>query len=279
MPSINILVNIPPVSGNPDNNANIIDSIDAFIAGLNPPAGTTVATSVVTKTVGAPVNNSVPIVPPKTDEEMKDFVLKHSAELVESSVKSIIELQKITVATGDPEMMAGLASLIAANTTDPNTMYVVSGSNVTAGTSGTSGAAGAAGTSGTSGVTPTTFPFTGSAIISGSVIITGSAQGNVVAVSVASNTASIDLNAGNFFTVTLANNATTHFNVTGLNPGENANIFVTTGTVSTASFSSNITQPSGSSYLPSSGSGVKDVLSLVVESGTVAHLVNAKRFI
>ena len=116
MPSINILVNIPPVSGNPDNNANIIDSIDAFIAGLNPPAGTTVATSVVTKTVGAPVNNSVPIVPPKTDEEMKDFVLKHSAELVESSVKSIIELQKITVATGDPEMMAGLASLIAAST-------------------------------------------------------------------------------------------------------------------------------------------------------------------
>ena len=116
MPSINILVNIPPVSGNPDNNANIIDSIDAFIAGLNPPASTTVATSVVTKTVGAPVNNSVPIVPPKTDEEMKDFVLKHSAELVESSVKSIIELQKITVATGDPEMMAGLASLIAAST-------------------------------------------------------------------------------------------------------------------------------------------------------------------
>lgn len=116
MPSINILVNIPPVSGNPDNNANIIDSIDAFIAGLNPPAGTTVATSVVTKTVGAPANNSVPVVPPKTDEEMKDFVLKHSAELVESSVKSILELQKITVATGDPEMMAGLASLIAAST-------------------------------------------------------------------------------------------------------------------------------------------------------------------
>ena len=115
MYSINILVNIPPVSGNPDNNANIIDSIDAFIAGLNPPAGTTVATSIVTKTVGAPANNT-PVIPPKTDDEMKDFVLKHSAELVESSVKSIIELQKITVATGDPEMMAGLASLIAAST-------------------------------------------------------------------------------------------------------------------------------------------------------------------
>ena len=127
-------------------------------------------------------------------------------------------------------------------------------------------------------VTPI-FPYTGSAQITGSIIITGSAQGNVVAVTVASNTASIDMNAGNFFTVTLANNATTHFNVTNLNPGENANIFVTTGTVSSASFSSNIKQPSGSAYLPSSGSGVTDVLSLVALNSTTAYIVNAKRFI
>jgi hypothetical protein len=100
-----------------------------------------------------------------------------------------------------------------------------------------------------------------------------------VAVSVASNTASIDMNAGNFFTVTLANNATTHFNVTGLSAGENANIFVTTGTVSTASFSTNIKQPSGSAYLPSSGSGVTDLLSLAALNSSTAYLVNAKRFI
>jgi hypothetical protein len=138
-------------------------------------------------------------------------------------------------------------------------LYVISGSAVT-------------------GLT-TTFPFTGSAVISGSLIITGSAIGNVVAVTVASNTASIDMNAGNFFSVTLGNSATTHFNVTGLNPGENANIFVTTGTVSTASFSSNVKQPSGSAYLPSSGSNVVDVLSLVAASTSVAYLVNSKRFI
>jgi hypothetical protein len=139
---------------------------------------------------------------------------------------------------------------------------------------------GAAGSSGTSGINgAAAFPYTGSAIISGSIIITGSAQGNVVAVSVASNTASIDMNAGNFFTVTLANSATTHFNVTNLNPGENANIFVTTGTISSASFSSNIKQPSGSAYLPSSGSGITDVLSLVALNSTNAYIVNAKRFI
>jgi hypothetical protein len=67
--------------------------------------------------------------------------------------------------------------------------------------------------------------------------------------------------------------------VTNLNPGENANIFVTTGTVSTASFSSNVRQPSGSAYLPSSGSGITDVLSLVALNSTTAYVVNAKRFI
>jgi hypothetical protein len=110
-------VNVPPVSGSPTNNASIIDQIDSFIAGLNPPAGTTVATSVVTKTLtGTPTPLAAPIVPPKTNEEVEAFVLKHSADLVENSVKSIMELQKLTVATGDPEMMAGLASLIAAST-------------------------------------------------------------------------------------------------------------------------------------------------------------------
>ena len=110
-------MNVPPVSGSPTNNASIIDQIDSFIAGLNPPAGTTVATSVVTKTLtGTPTPSAAPMVPPKTNEEMEAFVLKHSADLVENSVKSIMELQKLTVATGDPEMMAGLASLIAAST-------------------------------------------------------------------------------------------------------------------------------------------------------------------
>ena len=110
-------MNVPPVSGSTTNNASIIDQIDSFIAGLNPPAGTTVATSVVTKTLtGTPTPSIVPVVPPKTNEEMEAFVLKHSADLVENSVKSIMELQKLTVATGDPEMMAGLASLIAAST-------------------------------------------------------------------------------------------------------------------------------------------------------------------
>lgn len=129
------------------------------------------------------------------------------------------------------------------------------------------------------GAGASTFPFTGSAIISGSLQITGSAYGNVVAVTVASNTASIDLAAGNFFTATLANNATTFFNFTNVRPGVTANLVLTTGTVSTASFSSNVKQPSGSSYLPTSGSGRIDALSVAAVDTSNLYLVASKFFI
>ena len=94
----------------PENNQQIIDQIDSFIAGLSPEDKETVSKDTSRVTTSIAVNT------PKTTEEMQTFVIQHSAELVENSVKSIMELQKLTVATGDPEMMAGLASLIAAST-------------------------------------------------------------------------------------------------------------------------------------------------------------------
>lgn len=101
---------------NPADNQQIIDQIDNFIKGLDAPPGTTVAASVVTRTSNEEKKDEVKVEVPKTGDEMREFVAKHSAELVQNSVKSIMELQKLTVATGDPEMMAGLASLIAAST-------------------------------------------------------------------------------------------------------------------------------------------------------------------
>ena len=94
----------------PANNQQIIDQIDSFIAGLSPEDK-----EIVSKDTSK-VTTSIAVNTPKTTEEMQTFVIQHSAELVENSVKSIMELQKLTVATGDPEMMAGLASLIAAST-------------------------------------------------------------------------------------------------------------------------------------------------------------------
>jgi hypothetical protein len=154
------------------------------------------------------------------------------------------------------------ASYAALATKDPNTLYVVSGS---------------------AAALLSQFPYTGSAIISGSIIITGSALGNVVSASIASSTASIDGNAGNFFTCLVT--ASTFFNVTNVNPGETISILLTTvqggnnAQLPTASFSTNVLQPSGSRYTPSSGSNSKDVLSIIGFDSTNAYLVAAKKFI
>ena len=108
-------MNPPPLPDNkPSDNQNVIDQIDDFIKGLDMPQGTAVATAVVTRTNDNVAEEKVKIEAPKTDAELQDFVLKHSAELAALSIKSVQELQKVTVATGDPEQMASLASLITA---------------------------------------------------------------------------------------------------------------------------------------------------------------------
>lgn len=105
----------PPLPDNkPSDNQNVIDQIDDFIKGLDTPPGMAVATAVVTRTYDKPVQEEIKVEAPKTDAELQDFVLKNSAKLAELSIKSVQELQKVTVATGDPEQMASLASLIAA---------------------------------------------------------------------------------------------------------------------------------------------------------------------
>jgi len=106
-------MNPPLPDSKPSDNQNVINQIDDFIKGLEVPQGTTVATAVVTRT-NDKSEESVSVDVPKSEAEMQEFVLKHSAKLAELSLKSIQELQKVTVATGDPDQMAGLASLITA---------------------------------------------------------------------------------------------------------------------------------------------------------------------
>jgi hypothetical protein len=123
-----------------------------------------------------------------------------------------------------------------------------------------------------------TFATTGSNTFDGAQTITGSLAGNVVPVTVASSTGSIDLNTGNFFTITLDSGSTTHFNVTNVKAGQTANILVNTNTDSTASFSTNIRQESGSLYIPST-SGSQDVLTLVSWDTSSAYLAHIKRMV
>lgn len=110
-----------------------------------------------------------------------------------------------------------------------------------------------------------TGSFNASLDISGSTTITGSLRGQVNALSIASNTASIDLSANNFFTVNLVNGANTHISASNIRPGQTVNLRVSqssagTGTVS---FSPGIEQTSGSLYTGSMIANAEDIVTFI----------------
>jgi hypothetical protein len=61
------------------------------------------------------------------------------------------------------------------------------------------------------------------------VTLTGSLRGQVSALSISGNTASVNLSTNNFFTLALVNGAGTNINPTNINPGQTVNILVTQG--------------------------------------------------
>jgi hypothetical protein len=112
--------------------------------------------------------------------------------------------------------------------------------------------------------------------VSGSLLFTGSVYGNVVSASIASSTASIDLSVGNYFTLTLA--GTANINVTNPRPGVTATLVITTDTGASASFSSNVKQPSGSLYA-ASPSGNIDIISFTSVNTTTVYAFPAQTFV
>ena len=108
---------------------------------------------------------------------------------------------------------------------------------------------------------------------SGSSVFTGSVQGNVVSMSIASNTASMDFNAGNFFTITLASGSIpTRIEPTNIKAGQTVSLVVTqAGTLSgSLAFPTTFKFPSGSSYVPSAITSSKDIVTFItVDTSTI----------
>jgi len=127
--------------------------------------------------------------------------------------------------------------------------------------------------------TPLGTSITGSLLVTGSVAITGSVQGNVSALTISTNTASIDLSRGNFFTLTLS--GSTHFTATNIKPGQTVNILLTTNaTNNSASFNSTIfRQPSGSAYSPTGVNGAQDIITLISYDTTALYMASVKNMI
>ena len=118
--------------------------------------------------------------------------------------------------------------------------------------------------------------FIGNQNISGSLTITGSAYGNAVSVSIVSNTASVDLTKGNYFTLLIASN--TNINVINPQPCVTATLIINTAGATTASFSSNVKQSSGSVYVPSN-SGSIDILSFTAVTTSSVFVIPAYSFV
>lgn len=120
---------------------------------------------------------------------------------------------------------------------------------------------------------------TGSLTITGSLSVTGSITNNVFSASIVSSTASIDFSSASFFTLTLPAATNTNINVQNIRPGQSAMLEITTaGAAATASFSTNVYQPSASFYVPTNAAG-NDILTFSSFASNKIYLVSVKTMI
>lgn len=119
----------------------------------------------------------------------------------------------------------------------------------------------------------------GNQTISGSSTFTGSTLGNIVSMSIVSNTASMDFNAGNYFTLRLnSGSIPTRLNPTNVRAGQTISLVVTqAATLSgSLSFPTIFKFPTGSYYTASRVINAMDVLTFITVDTASIHAVSVK---
>jgi hypothetical protein len=132
--------------------------------------------------------------------------------------------------------------------------------------------------SGMTGINTASLATTGSNTFNGTQIVTGSNRGNITSLLISSNTASMDLSSGNFFTLQLVAGTNTYINPSNILPGQTSIIVVSSIGSATVSFPPNVKQPSGSAYVPTTSTGV-DILTLASVDASTLYVVSAKNMI
>jgi len=122
------------------------------------------------------------------------------------------------------------------------------------------------------------FAGTGSVVFTGNQVITGSARGNTTPLTISSNTASVDLSTGNFFTLQLVSGSNTYINPSNILPGQTSIVTISTTGSATVSFPSSVKQPSGSAYVPTTTTGI-DILTLASMDSNTVYVVAVKNLI
>lgn len=119
--------------------------------------------------------------------------------------------------------------------------------------------------------------FVGSAgTLTQNLILSGSVRGEVKPLSISSNTASMDLNSADFFTLTLVSGSTTYLNPTNLAPGKTVNLKVTQASALSGSlnFAPSVSQSFGNTYVPSKTGSAVDILTFVSFDSSYLYMTN-----
>ena len=191
---------------------------------------------------------------------------------------------------------ASYASLISAGTTNPNTLYVVTGqtAGATIGSNRFVGDQTITGSLILSSSAATELTVVGNSVISGSLILSssaavelgvignsvfsGSVQGVVGSLSITSLTASIDFSTANFFTLNLAAGVATHILPTNIAPGETVSLrIIQNATPGTVTYPPTVRFATGNAYTASTTANAQDILTFITfdTSSVYANSVKA----
>jgi hypothetical protein len=193
---------------------------------------------------------------------------------------------------------ASYASLISAGTTNPNTLYVVTGqtAGATIGSNRFVGDQTITGSLILSSSAVTELTVIGNSVISGSLtlsssaavelnvignsVFTGSVQGAVGSVSISSLTASIDFNTGNFFTLNLAAGVATHILPTNIAPGETVSLrIIQNATPGTVTYPPAVKFATGNAYTASTTAGATDIITFVTFDNSTVYANSVKALV
>jgi len=125
------------------------------------------------------------------------------------------------------------------------------------------------------------FATTGSNTFIGNQIFSGSLRGQVQALTISSQTASLDCSLNNFYTLTLVSGSTTFVNPSNILPGQTINLRIKQASTPTGSisFASSVKQASGSVYIPTVTGNAEDIVTFISFDSTNLYLSNIKNFI
>ena len=114
--------------------------------------------------------------------------------------------------------------------------------------------------------------------LSSSYATNTSLYGDVVPLSISSNTASLNLATASFFTLQLVSGQNTYINPINIAAGHSVAVVLSTVGSATVSFPSSVKQPSGSLYVPTTTTG-KDIITLVSFDSSNLYLTAVKNLI